>query len=85
MKRNVCCLAAGALLAALVAFLTTQVRSAGQDKTPQPEKAPPAKEADDAIKWQKQALEDKAYYAQEAVKASKRLKWYQDKKPWREE
>ena len=48
MKRNVSCLAAGALLAALVAFLTTQVRSAGQDKTTQPEKAPPAKEADDA-------------------------------------
>jgi tetratricopeptide (TPR) repeat protein len=42
-------------------------------------------EFDDAIKWQKKALEDKAYYAQEAAKASKRLKWYGDKKPWREE
>jgi uncharacterized protein (TIGR02246 family) len=46
MKRKVCCLAAGGVLVALVAFLTTQVRSVGQDKTPQPEKALPVKAAD---------------------------------------
>jgi uncharacterized protein (TIGR02246 family) len=48
MKRNVCCLAAGGVLVAVVAFLTTQTRSAGQDKTPQPAKAPPAKADADA-------------------------------------
>src|SRR5262245_49834933 len=59
MKRNVCCLAAGAVLAVLVAFLTTQVRSAGQAKTPQPEKAPPAK-ADADAKDTKRADDDAA-------------------------
>jgi uncharacterized protein (TIGR02246 family) len=48
MKRSVCFLAAGGALVAVVAFLTTQVQSSGQDKRPQPDKAPPAKEAADA-------------------------------------
>jgi uncharacterized protein (TIGR02246 family) len=39
-------LAAGGMLAVVVAFLTAQVRSAGQDKTTEPGQAPPAKAAD---------------------------------------
>jgi uncharacterized protein (TIGR02246 family) len=47
MKKKMYLLAAGAVLVALVAFLTTQVRSAGQNKTAEPEKAPQAKAAAD--------------------------------------
>jgi uncharacterized protein (TIGR02246 family) len=39
MKKQLWLLAAGGVLVALVAFLTTQGRSAGQDKTPAPAKA----------------------------------------------
>jgi uncharacterized protein (TIGR02246 family) len=45
MKKKMCLLAAGGVLAALVAFLTNQVRSAGQDKPAKPGRARPAKAA----------------------------------------
>lgn len=43
MNRSVCCVAAGGMLVALVAFLTAQVSSAGEAGPGAPEKAEPAK------------------------------------------
>jgi len=39
---------------------------------------------DDAIRYQKKALEDKDYAAEEGDKARERLKAYENQKPWRE-
>jgi uncharacterized protein (TIGR02246 family) len=48
MKRGVYCVAAGGVLVALLALLSAQVRSTGQDKADKPDKAPPAKADTDA-------------------------------------
>ncbi len=40
---------------------------------------------DDAVKWQKKALEDKEYAEDEDKKGKKKLETYEQKKPWREE
>ncbi len=44
-------------------------------------------EFEDAIKWQKKALEDEEYAGDKAEKATadRRLKQYEQNKPWREE
>jgi uncharacterized protein (TIGR02246 family) len=60
MYRKLCLMAAGGVLVAVVAFLTTQVRSAGQTKSGEPEKAPPAKAAAADAKDSKHADDEAA-------------------------
>jgi uncharacterized protein (TIGR02246 family) len=59
MNRKVCLLAAGAVLVALVAALTTQVRSAGEKRKARAVKVPPAKAAAD-VKGTKRGADEAA-------------------------